>query len=417
MEELDYRERLARDVPRWRREGIIDAAQEAQILARYGAGERRAVEAIRLGWVVSVVSIVGALVLGGGVVLLFATNWEDLPDWFRTAAVFAGIVAAYGAGYALIYRYDMQRIGSALLLLGVLLYQAGLFLVAQIYNMPVESPELFLLASIGALPVAYLFGSRIVLLIAISWSVAWVVLELMQRYEDAKFFASLLIIGVFGVILYAIGRLHTARETLMRFGEVYLLAGTLVTLSLVYLFTFSDLWQEIIDEGLESYSAPPLAYVSIGVAAALVGVAVWARRDDPEAHEGFIEAAALGAILLVATIVATWPAWTGYAIVFDVIYFGAGIGFVAHGYLRSDERYINFGLFVIAVGVITRYVDALWSLLDSEAGAAFFFMVGGALLLLLAFGIERFRRGLIQSMRNGGSNAPSGGRPAPEATL
>jgi uncharacterized membrane protein len=404
MEERDYRERLARDVPKWRSEGIIDERQEMRILARYGAGDHRTVEALRLGWLVTVVSIIGALVLAGGVMLLFATNWEEMSDWFRTLSVIVGMLAAYGAGYALIYKYDLQRVGSALLLLGVALYAAGVFLVAQIYNMPVDAPELFLIVAVGVLPVAYAFGSRIVMLAGIAAGVAWVIAEIVQRYEDtSKFEASLVIIGVFGIAVYAIGRLHGLRADLKRHGEVYMLAGTLITLSLVYVFTFGDLWQALIDDGVESYAAPAGVYVAIALTTALVATGFWLRRNE---YEALIESAALLAMLLLAAIVATWPAWTGYALIFNVIFFGAGAGFVARGYTAADERYVNFGLAVIALGLMTRYVDVFWSLL---AGSAFF-MVGGALLLLGAFAAERFRRGLLESMKDGdGGDAPSGG--------
>ena len=411
MEERDYRERLARDVPKWRNEGIIDERQEARILARYGAGDARTVEALRLGWLVTVVSIIGALVLGGGVVLLFAANWEEMPDWFRTASVIAGMLIAYGAGYALIYRYDMQRVGSAVLLLGVVLFIAGVFLVAQIYNMPVDSTWLYLIVAAGVVPVAYAFGSRIVLLIGIAAGVSWVIAEIVQRYEDtSKMEASLVIVGVFGIAVYAIGRLHAARPALLRYGEVYMLAGTLITLSLVYLFTFGGLWDALIEDGVESYASPAGVYVSLIIAVALVAAALWVA---PRGRDAAIEAGALLAMLAIAAIVATWPAWTGYALIFNVIFFGAGIGFVARGYTQSDERFVNFGLAIIALGLMTRYVDVFWSML---AGSAFF-ITGGALLLAGAFAAERFRRGLLESMNGGDDGSePSGGASAQEAT-
>jgi uncharacterized membrane protein len=411
MEERDYRERLARDVPKWRSEGIIDERQEARILARYGAGDHRTVEALRLGWLVTVVSIIGALVLGGGVILMFAANWEEMPDWFRTASVIAGMLVAYGAGYALIFRYDMQRVGSAVLLLGVVLFISGVFLVAQIYNMSVDSTWLYLIVAAGVLPVAYAFGSRIVLLIGIGAGVSWVIAEIVQRYEDtSKFEASLVIIGVFGIAVYAIGRLHGVRAALVRYGEVYMFAGTLITLSLVYLFTFIGLWDTLIEDGVESYASPAGVYVSIIVAVVLVTAALWVARDE---RDSAIEAAALLGMLAIAGVVATWPAWTGYALIFNVIFFGAGVGFIARGYTQSDERFVNFGLAIVALGLMTRYVDFFWSMM---AGSAFF-IIGGVLLLAGAFAAERFRRGLLEAM-NGGPNdgEPSGGAATQEAT-
>ncbi|HET6614864.1 MAG TPA: hypothetical protein VFH62_03165, partial [Dehalococcoidia bacterium] len=191
---------------------------------------------------------------------------------------------------------------------------------------------------------------------------------------------------------------------------VYMFAGTLITLSLVYLFTFIGLWDTLIEDGVESYASPAGVYVSIIVAVVLVTAALWVARDE---RDSAIEAAALLGMLAIAGVVATWPAWTGYALIFNVIFFGAGVGFIARGYTQSDERFVNFGLAIVALGLMTRYVDFFWSMM---AGSAFF-IIGGVLLLAGAFAAERFRRGLLEAM-NGGPNdgEPSGGAATQEAT-
>jgi uncharacterized membrane protein len=402
----DYLEHLAHDVAVWQREGLITAEQEGAILARIGAGEPRLVGALRLGWLITAVSLIGAIILGAGVVLLFATNWNAMPDWFRTFVVFAGMAIAYGSGYVLTYRYGMERIGGALLLLGVLLFEAGLFLFAQIYNMPVDSPVLLLLATIGIAPVAYAFGSRIVLLLSIADFIGWVFWELAVQYEDdtGRMAAALIVMGAVGVALYAMGRLHGLRPSLAAFGDVYVLAGALVTLALVYVFTFDEPWDAIIDDGVQSLAAPTVVYVTVAIATVLVA-AQWYMR--PREAESGIEAAALTVLLAVAAVVATWPAWTGYAIVFNALFFGAAAGFVAKGYLRGDERYVNAGLLLVGIGVVTRYIDVFWSLLVGSA----FYIIGGLLLLALAFALERLRRGLLASMDDGGDAVP----PVPES--
>lgn len=399
MEEQDYRERLARDVAGWRREGLIGEEQERAILARYGIEGARAVRALRLGWFATAVSIVGAIVLAAGVVLLFATNWDAMPSWFRTAAIFAGMSASYGLGYALIYRYNMQRIGSAMLLLGVLLYEAGLFLLAQIYNMPVNSPILFLLAAVGAFPLAYLFGSRIILLVALANVTGWVISEMVTRYPDSpKTQSALLVVATLGIALYAIGRLHALRDALAHFAEAYVFAGLLVLMGLVYVFTFDEPWSAMIDAGVKSYAAPPIVYVAIVVTAVIVA-AEWLLR--PRDIESQVDAGAQAVLIGVAALVATWPGWTGYAVVFNAVYFAVAAGLVTRGYLRGDERYVNVGLLAVAVGLLTRYVDVFWSLL---AGSAFF-MIGGLVLLGVAFALERMRRGLLRGMTGGGPSS------------
>lgn len=403
MDEQEYRERLVHDAAIWRREGLITQQQEQALLARSGARAVEMVRALRLGWFATGVSIVGAIAFAAGVVLLFATNWEQMPSWFRAGAVFAGMTLAYGLGYALIYRYNMQRLGSALILLGVLLYQAGLFLIAQIYNMPVTDDNpgpLFLLGALGAFPLAYLFGSRIIMLLALADFTMGVVDELISRYPDSpKTQSVLIVIAALGIAFYAIGRMHTLRRDLEHFAEAYVFSGLLVLLGLVYVFTFDEPWSAMIDAGVESYAAPPVVYVSIVLALALVAAQWLLRRRDVEAH---VDTGAQAALLALAAVVATWPGWAGYAIVFNAAYFAISAGLVTRGYLRGDERYVNAGLLVVAIGLLTRYVDVFWSLLGGSA----FFIIGGLLLLAVAFALERMRRGLVRAMSGAGETGP-----------
>jgi uncharacterized membrane protein len=395
MEGQEYRERLARDVERWRRDGVITAEQAQAILAREGAGSPSILQALRMGWLVSAIAIVGALVLGGGVILLFATNWEKMPDPLRVALVLGAILAAYAAAYVVMYRMDMQRIGSALLLLGVVLYQAALLLLAQIYNMPVDSPELVLLGAIGALPMAYLFGSRIVLLLAIAAMVWWQVNATALRYDDndAQGWLVLIFLAVFGLLLYAVGRLHLNWPSLRRFGEVYLFAGAVIVLGVIYFATYDAIWDAIVeDNDVQSLSAPQLLYVLMGITASVV-VAQVALRRPPE-EENSVQAGLQIGLLAIAAGVATWPEWEGYALLFNGVFVALAGAIVSRGYLQGDERYVNFGLVAVGVIIVTRYCDTFYSRL---AGSAFF-IIGGLLLLALAFFLERVRRGLLRSM-------------------
>jgi uncharacterized membrane protein len=395
MEDHEYRERLSRDVERWRRDEIISAEQARAILARQGAGHPSLVRALRMGWLVSAVSLGGALVLGAGVVLLFAANWEEMPDSFRTTIVFAGMAGAYGAAYWLMYRLDMQRTGSALLLLGALLYQAGIFLLAQIYNMPVNSPVLFLLGAIGGLPLAYLFGSRIVLLLSLAAIVAWQINAAAIRFEDRPDgdWSIFLLAGAFGIGLYAIGRLHLIRPALARLGEVYVLSGGLLALGVLYFATFSDAWDSQVGDGSPVQAAPASVFLVLALAAAVVAAELVFRWRDREDN---LHVVAQVVLLATGTIAAIWPGWTGYALIFNAVFFAIAGAIVARGYVQGDERYVNFGLLAVGIGLVSRYIDTFWSLL---AGSAFF-IVGGLLLLILAFGIERARRELLRAMRD-----------------
>jgi uncharacterized membrane protein len=267
--------------------------------------------------------------------------------------------------------------------------------------MPVESPVLFLLGAIGAFPLAYLFGSRIVLLLALAAITTWRVWAAELSFDNgAEEWATLVLAGAFGVLLYAIGRLHMTRARVMtRLGEVYLFAGALLTLGIVYFATFIDVWDEIIYQDAQSYAAPRSVYIAVAVAMVAVAAQLVLRRITALDLADIVVQLAL---LVVAVIVATWPSWTGYAVVFNGIFFALAGAIVGYGYLTGDERYVNGGLIAVAIGLISRYCDTFWSML---AGSAFF-IVGGILLLVLAFSLERIRRSILAEMNDPDDDAP-----------
>jgi uncharacterized membrane protein len=389
MEDNSYRERLANDLASWTRDELITPAQERALLARIGAGEPRMIGALRLGWLVTAVSIIGAIILAAGIGTFFASNWQSIPDVARLAVLLAAIAASYAGAWFVAYRLGMSRVGGALFLLGALLYEASLFLVADTFRIPI-APPLLLLAVIGIAPLAYALGSRILLLIAIGDLVGYTVWQLVDYYGDTTTSqATLIVVGALGVALYAVGRLHELRAATRRFADVYVLAGVLTTLGLVYIFGYQESWEALIDNGVTSYAAPAIVYVALALAAALVA-AQW-RQRAPDIERD-IEAAGLLAMLALAAVVATWPAWTGYAVLFNVVYFAAAAGIAVHGFLRGDSRYVDAGLVLIGLGVLSRYVDVFWPVLARSA----FFIIGGVVLLVLSFMLERFRRAALR---------------------
>jgi uncharacterized membrane protein len=396
MEEPDYRERLSREIARWVREGLITPAQSEAILVRIGAAGPRKLGALRMGWLVTAVSVLGAIALGAGVVLFVAANWQQMPDWCRTALVISAMMSAYTLGYVLMYRYDMRRLGSAFLLLGALLYEAGLLVAApEISDLTTDLPAIFALAAAGVLPLAYLFDSRIVLLLAVANASLWVYWEAMPPYPSTtETFSALAAIGPYGVALYAIGRIHGARRGLQRFADVYVLVGVLIAMVPGYAFTFPDVWDAIREVDIDAYSAPAIIYIVVGIAISLVVVQRLLRGNDLETN---IDTAFQAGIVGLTAVVATWPDWGGWALLFNVAYFSVAAAIITRGYLRGDEGYINLGLATVALGLLTRYVDAFWSVLADSL----FFIVGGLLLLAIAFALERTRRGLLRGMDQG----------------
>ncbi len=121
---------LATESERWVRERLISAEQAAQIRALYPAPPAAA------PWGLIVFCGLGAVIVGLGIILLLAYNWDDIPKFGKLGVIFGAIALAHS-----------------------MLYGAGIWLVAQIYNIDEHYPNGFLFWGLGALALAWVLRS------------------------------------------------------------------------------------------------------------------------------------------------------------------------------------------------------------------------------------------------------------------
>jgi len=122
-----------------------------------------------------VFGILGALLIGCGIVLLLAHNWDDLSRPLRAGLCFALLLAAQGAVFGAARWRPGSEIwteGSAgFLSLAVI---ACISLIAQTYQLGADLRELFLVWVVLTLPLAYLLGSRLSMMICWVGAMLWV---------------------------------------------------------------------------------------------------------------------------------------------------------------------------------------------------------------------------------------------------
>jgi uncharacterized membrane protein len=141
---------LLNEIDQWMNEGIIAPDQATALKARYPApGES-------LAWGRIIFFSIGAVLIGLGVILLFAYNWQRMHKFAKLAVIFAALISAHGAAFWLkrpAGRYPTA--GEGLHLLGTMLFGAGIWLIAQIYHIDEHYPNAFLIWGIGALVMAW----------------------------------------------------------------------------------------------------------------------------------------------------------------------------------------------------------------------------------------------------------------------
>lgn len=428
---------LEREVGLWREDKVISEEQVGAILHRYVAGEERVEQGGRL---VTVLSVLGAVLLGIGAILFFASNWQHLDRWVKVGLIFGCIVGAYSFGWRLAFgKKTYPKAGMALIFLGTLFYGSGIWLIAQIFHINSHFPNGVLFWFIGVLPVAYVTGSlpiltesslllslwtvmeqgefnnrnflflplaALVLLLAyrmkgraavgltLGGLVLWLVLA--NSYVDSP--AVVLQSALFGLLVFSLGSFHIVRDDLAVMKLPFRVVGLLTFLFSLYLLTFGFVARVLEYNGKLGGVFFYASFAVLSAALAAAGAYTILRGQSTALKGSLFEGTlVLSAFSVVALLTLAWN-WINpvtFLVVSNLQFFAVIIGVVVTGYLNSETELVNLGLLFFVLNVITRYFDFFWGTMNRSL----FFMGGGLLLLSAGFLIERNRRKILSEMR------------------
>ncbi len=165
---------IVKKVEEWINKGIISVKTGRKILAVEGIDADTVLQTQSGGRLVRVISILGSILVALGIMLFLGKNWQVIPISVKLVIICVSIIVAYGSGYYMRFlRTDYAKIGSALFLLGAILYAAGVFLVAQMFHTNANPSTLFLLSTLGMLPFAIFFKEESVFVLASFSSLLW----------------------------------------------------------------------------------------------------------------------------------------------------------------------------------------------------------------------------------------------------
>ena len=402
--DADYRfvSRLREEVKAWQRDGTITAEQAQAVLARYPDYLSGHEASRRRQGLVTGLSILGGILIGLGVITFFAANWDEISHGVKLASLIAGMLVSYGAGYAIWQRSGPTAYAVAFVLLGCIIYGAGVHLIGQIYHVSVDHPNLSLFWLLGAAPLAYVTHSRPVMFLAIVLFLAAVAfrqqgwLEAIDGSEAAMAWSALYL--ALGAFLYAVGKVKRQFEGWESLGGLFQTLGLITAFFALYLLTFRDLFDNAGSISGASLGYWALAYGASAVAIGVTAGMVWMRaRQGEQVTAELAEAGAIAVLLAAAHVAALVTVdWDPlYPIVFNALFALSALGLMASGYLRDHEGRVNLSIALIALYVITRYFEYSIDLLDSSL----LFFGAGVILLAGGYLLDRGRRRMLASMR------------------
>lgn len=186
---------LLAEIDRWKADGLVSPEQADQLRQRYDRPATAAESAAVVPWGLLVFATAGAIVIGLGVILLFAYNWDEIPKAGKLALIFLAVIASHIGGIRLLAKDGWQpKLGEAIVALGTMFYGAGIWLVAQVYNIDEHYPNGFLFWALGALAMAWAIRSTANGLLAIVLLTIWGCCETFD-FRDPHYAAIFIVAG------------------------------------------------------------------------------------------------------------------------------------------------------------------------------------------------------------------------------
>jgi uncharacterized membrane protein len=398
---------LLRELPKLEAEGVIDAPVAERLQAHY------AEQASGLGsrLVVAIFAVFGALLIGGGVILLLAHNWDAFGRGTRAAIALVPLVATQVlAGWVVIKRFESTawRESSATLL--ALTVAAAIALVDQTYHTGGDLESFLwrwalLLAPLpwllNSTAVAMLFlaaltwwagaarveGSQILMMWPLAAAVVPHVIQVMRadrrglRAANLQWAVALFLwvaaglglenrvpglwipiyVGLFALLIAVGAAIRRDEERLWR--RPLETAGVTGSIILWLILSFDEPWRHIgwnhVRTTEEFHAAASWVDLILAVGLPLAAIAAMALLLDRKRDRlSFLWGLSVPLVAVAWPLVAaTDSEWIGIA-TFNCLLFVVGIATIVVGVQRHHLGVVNLGMMVVALLVLVRFFDS-----------------------------------------------------------
>jgi uncharacterized membrane protein len=424
---------LLAEIDRWVAEGIVTQEQAGRLRSRYTPTEAGP------PWGLIVFAAAGAIVIGLGVILLFAYNWDAIPKFGKLALIFGAVIAAHAGAVRLLAGDGWKpKLGEAIAALGTMLYGAGIWLVAQVYHIDEHFPNGFLFWALGALAMAWAIRSTLNGLIAVVLFVFWGSFELFEFHSPQLSAVLLLAAGVLplawknrsalllaatvlaiqflivasvgswggagnaiaasialAVLLVGSGRILAARQVdFAGAAGVLLFLGFAAFVVCAFVLTFDDAAEGLLELG--SRPGPGTLTASLVMWSLVAGaVAAWAwlanaallqKEIEINREEWLLPVMLIQCVTFAALGARDWALLVSWS--FNLVLLGIAAMWMWRGCRESQLKSTVVGSVLLAAVVLARYFD----LFDNFASRGFAFIILGGLFIAEAMYYRKIKR-------------------------
>jgi uncharacterized membrane protein len=378
---------------RWRAAGLIDEATESSIRAYESAD----VQPSGRRWQVILALVMGGILLGAGVLLFVAANWDDVSPGWRLTLVLAMLALFHGAGIFAKERF--AGFATVMHALGTVAAGAAIALVGQIFNMQEHWPAAVMLWALCALAGWWLLGDQFQQTLALLLVPAWLISEWMDRasvYQGANVYLVRMIAVLAAV--YLTGFLHSRKRVV--FGILF---GVSAVVLCVCVGVLSEGWTYYF-HGTYQWGFLPLHLRVMAFLILLLTLGYGWFLDKQSAVVAAVVATTVFLLPWAQSVLVT-EGWRGQtwkhseANLFAYALVAVTAVFLAWwGVREGSKALVNYGIAAFALTVMWFYFSSIMDKLGRSLGL----IMLGVLFLAGGWLLEKMRRKLVGSIQEVG---------------
>lgn len=118
-----------------------------------------------------IMTVAAAILIGAGIFSFVASNWQEMSKIFKIVWIISAMIFSYSLGWYFKEKLNLIKFGESLILLGVIIYGAGIFLIAQAFNIRENWPDGFILWMLGSIAMGYAIDFYLLFYLAIIFGV------------------------------------------------------------------------------------------------------------------------------------------------------------------------------------------------------------------------------------------------------
>jgi len=382
---------LLQEIDAWQQLELVDPETSKVLKDRYEQSAKKG-----NNFLIIMFSIIGALLIGTGIILISAKNWYDYPVFLRTAIAFLPLVASQGLAVFVVKRkYHSVAWREAVAIFSTASVFASMALVYQIFHISDSFGLYILRCGLLSLPMIYILNAASPLIVYYWTVLNWAALNtdakrnmlilllllaagglfvfLQRKKADARLlymiwitviagFAAVIIAGISAEV-YPLLVIFGYFALLLSFEELppemlapFKVIGTIGSLAIIAILTYKDVWSYII-EGLDDV----YGYTMIGIL--LLAALVFAVRTFKRDKLKFSLAVTAIALCVLCCFWENISDMGFYyplipAIISNIVLLGLGVGFIVHGAKNVRLLTTNTGMAAICALIVMRFFDS-----------------------------------------------------------